>query len=73
MSEIPDDTLNEQIISTFYDQVDSDDESYIKKGRQLSYIYNQHPEIVDYVLIALCGWSYESLKNMAERELIEMD
>ena len=58
------DYANEELLKRFYEtmlnEINSDDESYYKKVRQLllASLNNEH---VDDFFIAICGWSLESL------------
>jgi hypothetical protein len=52
--------LFELFYETMLDEINSDDESYYKKARQLllASLNNEH---ADDFFIAICGWSLESL------------
>ena len=58
------DYANEEFLERFYEtmlnEIDSDDEPYYKKARQLllASLNNEH---ADDFFIAICGWSLESL------------
>ena len=58
------DNANEEFLERFYEtmlnEIDSDDEPYYKKARQLllASLNNEH---TDDFFIAICGWSLESL------------
>ena len=58
------DNANEEFLERFYEtmlnEINSDDESYYKKARQLllASLNNEH---ADDFFIAICGWSLESL------------
>ena len=50
----------EKLFETMLNEINSDDEPYYKKGRQLllASLNNEH---ADDFFIAICGWSLESL------------
>lgn len=58
------DNANEELLERFYEtminEINSDDETYYKKARQLllASLNNEH---ADDFFIAICGWSLESL------------
>lgn len=58
------DNANEEYLERFYEtmlnEINSDDETYYKKARQLllASLNNEH---ADDFFIAICGWSLESL------------
>ena len=56
-----DEELQEDFFITFSDEFASDDEPARKKFSRLYADYMEHPEIVDNVLMALCGWTMETL------------
>lgn len=56
----------EGIASEVLDQIASEDESLRHIGRDLWEDYRKNPEIVDRVLIALCGWSMKSILIFAK-------
>lgn len=49
--------LGERIV----DEIGNDDEPFDKIARNILETYKESPEIVDKVLVALCGWRVESL------------
>ncbi len=55
---------SEEFLEHFYDtllnEINSDDEPYYKKGRQLLLASLNNPSADDF-FIAICGWSLESL------------
>ena len=51
-------------ISKFVEEINSDEESYDTKFRQLAGHYLSDPEFTDNILINLCGWSMDSLCDM---------
>jgi hypothetical protein len=53
----------EKFFETLLNEINSDDEPYYKKSRQLllASLNNEH---ADDFFIAICGWSLESLVNM---------
>ena len=53
---------------TFYDEFLSDGETLEKIDSPLERAYKKNPEVTDQVLIALCGWSFETLQAMSEEE-----
>lgn len=54
---------SENLINTFYQEWESDDESFKKKARQLAKAILDKD--ADGILIALCGWSTQSLLKKA--------
>lgn len=56
----------EGIASEVLDQIASEEESLRHIGRDLWEDYRKNPEIVDRVLIALCGWSMKSILIFAK-------
>lgn len=54
------------LIETINKEMADDDEPFEKKGRHLLVTYLDSPEIVDDVLITLCGWSMETLLKKSE-------
>ena len=65
------DYANEELLKRFYEtmlnEINSDDESYYKKVRQLllASLNNEH---VDDFFIAICGWSLESLIERSQSD-----
>ena len=47
------------------EQIATDDEPFDKKFRRLKEAYEQHPDIVDDLLMTLCGWRMETLADNA--------
>lgn len=70
------DDVYEAIGEIFFEEVMSDEESFDKKGYNLKALYESvdrsQQEIIDDVLITLCGWSYETLLEKA-RERVGKD
>jgi len=50
----------ERFFETMLNEINSDDEPYYKKARQLL-LASLNNENADYFFIAICGWSLESL------------
>ncbi len=50
----------ERFYETLLNEINSDDEPYYKKGRQIFLACLNNPSADD-LLIAICGWSLESL------------
>jgi len=63
------DNANEEFLERFYEtmfnEINSDDEPYYKKARQLllASLDNEH---ADDFFIAICGWSLESLIEQSQ-------
>lgn len=63
------DNTNEEFLERFYEtmlnEINSDDEPYYKKARQLllASLDNEH---ADDFFIAICGWSLESLIEQSQ-------
>ena len=56
-----DEDLQEDFFITFSDEFAEDDEPARKKFARLYKAWRDCPEIVDDVLMTLCGWTMESL------------
>lgn len=56
-----DEDLMEDFFITFSDEFAEDDEPARKKFRRLYDAYKEHPEIVNDILMTLCGWTMETL------------
>lgn len=50
-----------QLAETINEEILNDDEPLDKKARNLLITYSEHPEVVDEVMVSLCGWTMESL------------
>lgn len=50
-----------QLTETIHEEMQSDEEPFDKVARHLLIAYSGHPEVVDDVMISLCGWTMESL------------
>lgn len=50
-----------QLAETIHKEIQNDDEPLDKKARNLLIAYSEHPEVVDEVMMSLCGWTMESL------------
>lgn len=50
-----------QLAETINEEILNDDEPLDKKARNLLITYSEHPEVVDEVMMSLCGWTMESL------------
>ena len=65
------DNANEEFLERFFEtmlnEINSDDEPYYKKTRQLLFAYLNN-EYADDLFIAVCGWSLESL---IEKKLLD--
>ncbi len=59
------DEFLERFYETLLNDINSDDEPYYKKGRQLLQASLNNPSADDF-FIALCGWSLESLMERME-------
>ena len=55
--------MMEDFIIKFEEQMMSDDESSDKKFRQLKATYEQHPDIVDDIMMTLCGYRMETIAD----------
>lgn len=58
-----DEDLMDDFFITLSDEMASDDEPSRKKFRRLMDAYEQNPEIVDDIMMTLCGWTIESLAS----------
>jgi hypothetical protein len=65
---IGDEDLMCDFIYTLNMEIDSDDEPYDKRFRQLYASYVENPKVVDDVLMALCGWKMETLAEMTTKD-----
>ena len=52
--------LLERFVETLVDEINNDDEAYDKKGRQLLELCLTEEHADDFI-IAICGWSVDSL------------
>ncbi len=50
-----------QLAETIHKEIQNDDEPLDKKARNLLIAYSEHPEVVDEVMMSLCGWTMDSL------------
>ena len=60
-----DEALQEEFVINLSEQVATDDEVPRKKFRALKEAYEKDPELVDEVLMAICGWRMETLVDNA--------
>ena len=60
-----DEALQEEFVINLTEQVATDDEVPRKKFRALKEAYEKDPELVDEVLMAICGWRMETLVDNA--------
>lgn len=69
------DDVYEAIGEIFFEEVMSDEESFDKKGYNLKALYESvdrsQQEIIDDVLITLCGWSYPTIVEKALKRVEE--
>lgn len=56
-----DEGLQEDFIITFSEEFATDDEPARKKFSRLYEAYKEHHDIVNDILMTLCGWTMESL------------
>lgn len=65
-------TMARKISEVFDREVQTDDESFDKRDRQLLRIWKdsnkEQRAIIDDVLITLCGWSFDTLRKMAREK-----
>lgn len=52
-----------QLAETIHEEIRNDDEPLEKVAHKLLLTYWEHPEVVDEVMMSLCGWTMESLMN----------
>lgn len=52
-----------QLGELIHDEIINDDEPFDKVSYNLLGVYLEHPDIVDEVMVSICGWSMESLMN----------
>ena len=57
------DGLMEEFIMEVEDRIMDDDEPYDKKFRRLKEAYDEHPDIVDDIMMTLCGWRMETMAD----------
>lgn len=50
-----------QLAETIQEEMRNDDEPLDKMARNLLITYSEHPEIVNEVMMSICGWTMESL------------
>lgn len=60
-----DEELQDEFILQLNEQIASDDEVPRKKFRALKEAYEQDPATTNLVLMAICGWSMETLVDNA--------
>ena len=53
--------LRYQLAETILEEIRNDDEPLDKVARNLLNIYSKYPDVVDEVMMSLCGWTMESL------------
>lgn len=58
-----DEDLMDDFFITLSDEMASDDEPSRKKFRRLMDAYEEHPDIVDDIMMTLCGWTIETLAS----------
>lgn len=50
-----------QLAEVIHNEIQNVDEPLEKVARNLLSIYSEHPDVVDEVMMSLCGWTVESL------------
>ena len=60
-----DEDLANEFFVKYYEEIMSDDEPCYKKFRRLYQTYKEHQQVVDDILMTLCGWTMESLARKA--------
>lgn len=55
--------LLSQLTELIHEEINIDDEPFDKVARNLLIAYSQNPEVVDEVMMSLCGWKMENLMN----------
>lgn len=58
--------LQIMLIDAIYSEMNSDEEAFEKKAVHLLRAYAENPEIVDNILMSLCGWTMEGLMKKVE-------
>ena len=65
--------LYEAVGEVLFEEVTSDEETFDNKGYRLEQIYEKASEadkkLINDVLIAVCGWSYETLLAKAKQKV----
>jgi len=56
----------ERLGATLYEQIISDDESWVRKAKDVWNAYRKDPELIDEILTSLCGWKMESLLEFSD-------
>ena len=64
---LEDEDLQLEFISCLVNETNSDDEPFDRKFRQITGMYYTDPNLVNDLLIALCGWSMDSLCDITLR------
>lgn len=52
-----------QLGELIHDEIINDDEPFDKIAHNLLDTYLEHPDVVDEVMVSICGWTMESLMN----------
>ncbi|MDO5447731.1 MAG: hypothetical protein Q4F34_08140 [Prevotellaceae bacterium] len=55
------DSLLYQLADTIQKEIINDDEPLDKVARNILLTYIEHPDVVDNIMMSLCGWTMESL------------
>jgi hypothetical protein len=64
--------LAEHFMQVLTDEIASDEESPAKKARQLAMaMKNLDQYTIDNIFMALCGWTYDTLVDKAEKEMAD--
>lgn len=50
-----------QLAETIHQEMQNDEEPHYKVARNLLITYNEYPDVVDEIMMSLCGWTMESL------------
>ena len=64
---LEDEDLQLEFISCLVNEINSDEEPFDRKFRQITRMYYIITDLVNDLLIALCGWSMDSLCDIALR------
>ena len=60
--------MAESFVINLVDQIYSDEEKPERKFAQLKTAYEKNPELVNDVMLTLCGWSMDTLCDQATKD-----
>ena len=63
-----DEAMSENFVINLVNQIYSDEEKPERKFAQLKTAYEKNPELVNDVMLTLCGWSMDTLCDQATED-----